>query len=188
MVTQRWRCLVCGFVAPEGAPPEACPACGAERSQFFRVGRGKVRFLRDVWDTFLLHPVAAHTPSGVLPAAALFVFLAFLWQEPALERTAFALLALVLVAVPVTAASGARDWKRRYAGCRVPVFRWKLALSGVLFGLCAAAVGIRLAVPALFAGQSPLRFLYAGLIFLAMVPAVLLGHFGGKLVFHWRKR
>lgn len=187
-MTQCWRCLVCGFAASGGAPPEACPACGAERSQFFPVGRGKVRFLRDVWDTFLLHPVAAHTPSGVLPAAALFLLLAFLWGEPALERTAFSLLALVLIAVPMTAAAGARDWKRRYGGRRVPVFRWKLALSAVLFVLCAAAVGLRLAVPELFAGGSPLRFLYAALIFLALVPAVLLGHFGGKLVFHWRKR
>jgi uncharacterized membrane protein len=152
------------------------------------VGRGKARFVRDVWDTFLLHPVAAHTPNGALPAAVLFLVLAFLWREPSLERAAFYLLVLVLGAVPVSAASGARDWKRRYGGRRVPVFRWKLALSGALFALCAAAVALRLAAPDLFLGGSPLRFLYAGLIFLAMVPAVLLGHFGGKLVFHWKKR
>lgn len=185
---QRWRCLVCGYAARGSAPPQACPVCGAERSQFFPVGRGKVRLLRDVWDTFLLHPVAAHTPNGVLPAAVLFLFLAFASGEPFFERATFYLLVLVLAAVPVTAAAGVRDWKRRYGGRRVPVFRWKLALSGLLFVLCAAAVALRLASPDIFLGGSPLRFLYAALVFLAMAPAVLLGHFGGKLVFHWKKR
>ncbi len=183
-----WKCLVCGYLATGAEPPEACPACGAPRPEFAPVGRGKLRFLQDLWDTFLLHAVVAHLPNGALPAAALFLFLALATGEEGLERAALYLLVLVIATVPLSAASGVRDWKRRYGGRRVPVFPRKIALSAALFALLLAALALRLSEPDLFVRGGQMFWAYTALVFSSMGPAILLGHYGGKLVFHWRKR
>lgn len=183
-----WRCLVCGYLARGAELPGACPACGAPREQFAPLGRGKLRFLRDLWDTFLLHAVVAHLPNGALPAAVLFLALALATGEAGLEQACFYVLLLVAATVPLSAASGVRDWKRRYGGRRVPVFPRKLALSALLLALLLGALALRLADAELFRRGGPVLWAYAALVFSSLGPAVLLGHYGGKLVFHWRKR
>lgn len=34
---KKWQCLVCGYVHTGDAPPEKCPVCGADKSQFVEV-------------------------------------------------------------------------------------------------------------------------------------------------------
>jgi rubredoxin/uncharacterized membrane protein len=33
----RWRCLVCGYIHTGPEPPDVCPVCGADKSQFIRI-------------------------------------------------------------------------------------------------------------------------------------------------------
>jgi uncharacterized membrane protein len=146
-----------------------------------------VRFLRDVYDTFLLHAVAAHFPNGLLPAGALFLVAALATSNPYFERTGFYLLVLAVLSVPVSATSGVLDWKRRYGGLKVPVFYRKMVLAGLLFCLGVLAIVLRLATPDLFAQGGAVKAVYVGTVFAMLGPTVLLGHFGGKLVFYWRK-
>lgn len=35
--SKKWRCTVCGYVHRGSEPPETCPVCGADRSQFVQV-------------------------------------------------------------------------------------------------------------------------------------------------------
>jgi hypothetical protein len=183
-----WRCLVCGYAHDGAEAPESCPVCGAGRSQFVEKGHAKARFVRDVYDTFLFHAVIAHVPNGLLPAGALFLTAALLTGNAHFERTAFHLVALTVLSVPLSALSGVRDWKRRYGGRKVPVFYRKMALSAALFALGLVAVGLRLTAPDLFDRGGGVKAAYVLTVFSMLGPAVLLGHFGGKLVFYWKKR
>ncbi|MDY6862152.1 MAG: rubredoxin [Thermodesulfobacteriota bacterium] len=30
----KWRCTICGYIHEGDEPPESCPVCGGDRSQF----------------------------------------------------------------------------------------------------------------------------------------------------------
>lgn len=36
-VSSKWRCLVCGYIHTGSSPPDKCPVCGADKSQFVLV-------------------------------------------------------------------------------------------------------------------------------------------------------
>lgn len=190
MATRKhWRCLTCGFAWPKEEAPEACPVCGAPRAQFAPIGRGKVRFLVDLARSFgdHVHPLLAHLPNGAMPAGLLFLYLAAVSGNAHLERAAFYVLVLVTVAIPFTAATGYRDWKRRYGGRKVPIFYRKMGLAAGLFVVAAAAAVLRAVVPDLFAHGGGAWSVYLLLVTALFPLLALLGHWGGKLVFQWRK-
>ncbi|GAB4279163.1 MAG: hypothetical protein Kow0092_34960 [Deferrisomatales bacterium] len=183
-----WQCLVCGHVMEGPNVLEMCPVCGADPSQIVPQTHRLRRLLRDVYDTFLPHAVAAHFPSGVLPAAQGFLALALLTGSRDLERTAFFLLILAVAVVPVSFATGLYDWKHRCRGLRVAVFYRKRKLAVALFVLGVAAVGLRATHPDPLAATGLAFGIYCALVFAMLPVVVLLGHYGGKLVFYWRKR
>lgn len=184
---KKWRCLTCGFAWSKDEPPDACPVCGAPKSQFSPIGRGKIRFLRDVVESSRVHPIAVHFPNGALPACLLFLYLFLLTGVRDFERAAFFLLIVVVVAIPVSLASGFRDWKRNYAGRKVPVFYRKIGLASGLLTLGVAGALLRGLGPGLFGPDGPLEWVYVLVLTAMLFLVVLLGHWGGKLVFEWRK-
>ncbi len=182
-----WKCLTCGYETKAADAPERCPVCGAPRTQFVTRSRFALRLARDMVDAFLVHPVAAHVPNGAFPVAVLFLLLADLTGRASLEQAAFLLLVLTVFVIPVSMVSGVRDWKLRYGGRKAPIFRWKIVLSTVLLNTGAFAVLLRLLLPGVAERNHPLHWVYVTLVLLMMVLVVLLGHFGGKLVFGWKK-
>jgi uncharacterized membrane protein len=183
----RWRCLTCGFGWNRDEPPEACPVCGARSDQFVRAEEEKVRLLRDVYDSIRVHPIAVHTPAGALPAAILLLVAGLAAGSESVTRCAYLLLGLVVLALPISFASGVYEWRRRFGGRKVAVFYWKMALSALTLALGIASLVIHFWTRGLEAGTS-LAMWIAAISFAAMLPCVvLLGHFGGKLVFEWRK-
>lgn len=188
-VAKRWRCLTCGFVWSKEAPPGTCPVCGAPGEQFSPIGRGKRRFLEDVFKSLWshTHPILVHVPNGATPVAAAFLYLALLLSNRDLEQAAFYVLVMAFLATPVTAATGILDWKRRYGGRKVPVFYRKMGLAAGLFTLTGAAAVLRGLNPGLAGGGGSLLWLYAGIVTATLPLLVLLGHWGGKLAFEWKK-
>jgi uncharacterized membrane protein len=184
---KKWRCLTCGFAWPKDEPPDACPVCGAPGSQFSPIGHGKVRFVLDVVKSSRVHPIAVHFPNGVLPACLLFLYLSLLTGLQDLERAAFFLLIVVVLAVPVSLTSGFLDWKRNYAGRKVPVFYRKIGLASGLLAFGVVAALLRGLGPALFGPGGLLQWVYVVILTSMLFLVVLLGHWGGKLVFEWRK-
>ncbi len=187
-MTEQWKCTVCGYVHQGGEPPERCPVCGADRSQFIPLEAERVNLLHDLVATFALHPVAAHFPNGLVPTAVLFLLLTLLAGSGYAEHTVFFLLTVVLAVVPVSIASGIYDWRTRYGGERAKIFFKKIALALALLLLLGTATSLRAARPELWSEGGFLRWLYAALV-LAMLPlVVLLGHYGAKLAHQWRKK
>lgn len=188
MMTQKWKCTVCGYLHEGAVPPELCPVCGADRGKFIPIEQEKLNLLRDMIETFVLHPVAAHFPSGLVPTAVLFLLLALLTASPYLEHAVFYLLGVALAVIPVSMASGIHDWRTRFHGERALIFYKKIGLASTLLLLVLAAAGMRYADPALLVAGGARKWVYVGLV-LAMLPVVvLLGHYGAKLAYQWKNK
>lgn len=185
---KKWKCAVCGYVCEGKAPPVSCPQCGVDRSSFVPEGRGQVGLLRDLVASFRLHSVAVHFPNGLIPVMLLAMLLFFVTGKPFFEQTAFFMLCLAFAATPVALASGIYCWRHRFSGVRARIFIVKRRLALLLLLLEGAAVVIRGTHPLLFSRVSALQILYLGLLGGMLVAVVLLGHYGGKLVFEWRQR
>ncbi len=131
------------------------------------------------------HPIFVHFPQALIPAACGAFALYLLTESPILENGAFVCAAFGALAAPVTIATGLADWKIRYKGYMTSVFRIKIVGSFVLWGLSGSAALLRYGNPGLAA--LPLGgagWLYAGLLGACLATCVVLGHYGGKLVFH----
>lgn len=139
------------------------------------------KFIKEMKQSFMLHPVAAHFSNGVVPVAVLYLLLFLPTGDPFFERTVIHLLVIVLLAVPVSFYSGIREWKTKYKGAKAPVFQKKIRLSILLFVLCVITVSIRIAAPGVMQAGGPLAWIYTAALFAMLPTVVLLGHHGGKL-------
>jgi len=180
-MAKRWQCTVCGYIHDGDAPPEFCPICGADRSQFVLLGENKGGLLREMIEVFRLHRVLAHFPNGLVPTAALLLLLHIATGWPGLEAGAFWLLAVVVGAAPVTAASGLFAWKKQFGGQRAPIFVRKIALALALLALGVLVVALRHGQPELLATPGWARWAYLLALAGMFGCVVLLGHYGGML-------
>jgi rubredoxin len=201
-VEKRWRCTVCGYVHAGDEPPGVCPVCGVDAAKFeleggvddtVPQGRGQnpassaspgpLAFALEMWETFVLHAVAAHFPNGLLPSAALFFALFFIKGSESLETTAFHLVALTVVVTPVVFLSGLRDWQAKFGGAPGGVFYKKIMLALIMLILGIAAVTLRGVVGSWDGLELWGQILYLSLVAGMLGCVTMLGHYGGQLVF-----
>lgn len=177
-MVRRWKCSVCGYLHEGPEPPATCPVCGADRSQFVPFETIEPGLLREIITTFKLHPVAAHFPAGLLPTAALFLTISVATGHAGLATAAYWLILVATAVVPVSIASGLRDWRRAFGGRGAPIISKKISLAVALFLFGLAAIALRHGDPGLPAAggwQGWLYLVVAG----GMVGCVmLLGHYG----------
>lgn len=131
------------------------------------------------------HPIFVHFPQGLFPVAFASFFLYFATGKDEFESAAFVVAAFGALAAPVATITGFLDWKIRYKGYMTSVFRIKIVGAFVLTVLSISAVLLRYFVPGVAA--LPLAgagWIYAGLLAACLGTCVVLGHYGGKLVFH----
>lgn len=183
---RQWKCTVCGYLHEGPEPPENCPRCGAERSEFIPVEQETFNLLHDVWDTLVVHAVAAHFPNGLMPAAVFFFLLSLVTANPHFGPAAYYLLLLVMVAVPVSVASGIYDWRTRFKGTRALIFYKKIGLAILLFVFGLGAGHLHRTHPDFADAGFAVQFGYGFLLFLMLGCVGLLGHYGGKLAFKWK--
>jgi len=181
-MSRRWQCTVCGYIHVGKEPPENCPVCGADRSKFILLDAEKFAGLHALVDTFKLHPVVAHFPSGLIPTAALFLLLSLVLGNAGLEAASFWLVMVATAVVPVSLGSGLYDWQKHFGGRRAAIFFKKIGLAVTLLTLGLVSVSLRYGHPELLmaAGWERWLFLFCLLCMLGCV--VLLGYYGGILV------
>jgi uncharacterized membrane protein len=132
-----------------------------------------------------IHPMFVHFPMALFPVAfgAFCLFLATGVRE--FEAGAFACALFGMLAAPVTAGTGLLDWWTHYKAYMTSVFRIKIAGSFVLMALGAPAVLLRAFHPDLAVlPLVGLGWVYLGLLAACTATCVVLGYYGGKLVFH----
>ena len=185
---RRWRCTVCGYIHEGGEPPEVCPVCGADRSQFVPVETEEISLFHDLVSNFRLHSVVAHFPSGLVPTSALFLLLYFITGHPGLETAVFWLLLVVTVVVPVSLASGIYAWQKHFDGRHASIFFKKIGLALTLLLLGLVAIVLRYGQPELLITSGWRSWLYLLCLGGMLGCVVLLGHYGSKLVFQWHEQ
>ncbi len=142
---------------------------------------GKKSLLKEMKNTFFLHPIAAHFSNGLIPVAVLYLLLTLPFNDPFFERTVEHLIIIVLFAVPVSFFSGIHDWTKNYKRAKAPVFMKKIKLSIVLFLLVVTTVALRLSFPDIMFQNDWLHWVYIVLLLATLPVVTLLGHYGGKL-------
>ena len=131
------------------------------------------------------HPMFVHFPQALFPVSFGSFLLYLATGARDFEVGAYLTAAFGAAAAPVTALTGYLDWKIRYKGYMTSVFRIKIVGAFVLIGLSVPAVLLRSIVPDVAA--TPIAgpgWIYVALLFACVLTSVVLGHYGGKLVFH----
>lgn len=131
------------------------------------------------------HPIFASFPVALFPVSFASFVLYLATGKRDFEAGAFIAAAFGAVVAPVTTFTGFLDWKIRYKGYLTSVFRIKIAGAFVLITLSLPAILLRTYVPDVAA--LPLTgpgWVYGTLLFACASTCVVLGHYGGKLVFH----
>ncbi len=130
-----------------------------------------------------LHPMLVHFSLAYSITVPLLSFL-YLWTRVlSFETASFYMLLLGLLAAPVAAGTGIFSWKVTYEGRMNKVFSRKVFLSILLTLVIAGSLGWRVLNPGVLLGSFGLGYVYLALN-VALVPiSLLLGHYGGKIVY-----
>lgn len=205
-----WKCTVCGYIHEGEEPPEKCPVCHADRSEFIEVtplegaggdrpsvsGRdiaikapaakkrtGPIDAVLTLMQKHHVHPISAHIPNGVLPVSVVFLFAAIVLSFQNLYLASFYNMIFVLLAMPLVLFSGINEWRRKYQGSRTKYFIIKLICGAVVLVTSVTAVVWGIVDPEIATAPSPHRWLFAALHVVMLAAAGVAGFIGGKLVF-----
>jgi uncharacterized membrane protein len=132
-----------------------------------------------------IHPMFVAFPAALFPTAFAAFGVYFATGVREFEVGAFVCALFGLLATPATAATGLLDWWTHYKAYMTSVFRIKIVGALVLMLLAAPAVLLRAFHPDL--ALLPLGgggWGYFGLLAACAGTCVVLGYYGGKLVFH----
>ncbi|MFO8058190.1 MAG: DUF2231 domain-containing protein [bacterium] len=157
---------------------------------------GPVSRLLDLLVRKHLHPISVHFPNGILPAAVLFLFLALVFELAGLahrtvlsvelwvlHEVAFLNLVLVVLSMPVVLFSGFLHWKKRFRGIMTKVIRTKIICGFIVLALGIFLLAWRIFFPIAVTAGGPVSWLYFLVNIAVLVPAVIAGNLGGRLVF-----
>ena len=132
-----------------------------------------------------LHPVFVHFPQALFPVAFAALCIYLLTGVREFETGAFVAALFGALVAPVTTATGFFDWWNRYQAYLTSVFKIKITGSFVLMALAGPAVLLRAFNPDIAVlPLAGLGWVYFGLLAGCAATCVVLGHYGGKLVFH----
>jgi len=208
---RKWECTVCGYIHEGDEPPDECPLCSADKSMFVEITEqtppveaapSVSATIPSINSTFLakayqfaseqilrhhLHPIAVHTPNGILPMVLIFMLIAVFFGQAHFETAAFYSVIFVLLTMPVVIFTGYEVWQKRYRGALTSTFKIKITASAVtVVLLCILSIWHALQ-PELLTTSSGGRWVYLLLTGIVVVAVGAAGHVGGKLVFGSRK-
>jgi len=207
---KKWECTVCGYVHEGEEPPDECPVCSADKSLFVEITNTEAaeeqaaaeapqpvgtntaltrlyHLSSELINRFHLHPIAVHTPNGIVPMAVVFLLITVAFGFPLFETAALYSLVFVLINMPLVLYTGYEMWQQRYQGALTTLFKIKLAASAVTLISLLILISWRLVVPDIVYTPSPGRWLYLAIALLLLLAVGTAGHMGGKLVFGTRK-
>lgn len=131
------------------------------------------------------HPIPVHFPLALFPVALACFVLYLATGAGQFETGAYVAAAFGALAAPFATVTGFLDWRFRYKAYMTSVFRIKITGAFVLIGLSVPAVLLRSLAPRV--ADLPLSgagYAYGGMLAACVATCVVLGHYGGKLVFH----
>ena len=208
---KKWECTVCGYIHTGNEPPEKCPVCGADKSQFVEIVaeedvktetnqteletkkedlkplpsifNSKLSFLFDLMIKHHVHPISVHIPNGVLPVSVIFVVLASVFNFAGLSQAAFYNLIFVVLTMPMVLFSGYIGCQKKYNGSLTKLFLTKMICGGIV-SLTAIILVVWLYIdPQVVNPSSSYKWAFLFINFVMLAAAGVAGFLGGKLVF-----
>lgn len=134
-----------------------------------------------------LHPIAVHSPNGIIPVAFIFLLLTLMFQSTPLDKAAFYNLIVVLFTMPLVLFTGYTAWQIQYRGAKTSVFKMKITASIVATAILFILVIWRAAQPDVMTTPSAGRWIFLILAVVLLAAVGTAGHLGGKLVFGSRQ-
>jgi rubredoxin/uncharacterized membrane protein len=129
------------------------------------------------------HPISVHLPNGVLPLAVFFAVMAVIFNSEAFATASGINILFVFFSMPIVLFSGYLDWINRYGGNMTKIFQIKIVCGISVTILTAILVIWRFIQPDILSEGFSKNILFIFTHFLALIPAVVAGFMGGKLVF-----
>lgn len=129
------------------------------------------------------HPVAVHIPNGVLPLSVLFTLMAAIFNSEAFATAACVNMTFIFFSMPIVLFSGYIDWVNRYGGNMTKIFQIKMICGAIVTGLTFLLTIWWLVQPDILLKESGSSALFILLHILTLIPAIVAGFYGGKLVF-----
>lgn len=130
------------------------------------------------------HSMLVHFPIAYSLIVFLLALVYILTGNISWERASYYMLALGFLAAPPAVLSGFFSWKVTYEGSMIKTIFWKIVLSAVLIVVITVGFIWRSADPNLLAAETSMSYLYLALLF-SLIPIVaILGHLGGRIVYH----
>lgn len=90
-----------------------------------------------------LHPMLTHIPMGMIIGMVVFSFLALMWRNSTLDKTAYHCSVLALISVLPVIGAGILDWLQFQEGEWNEFIIIKMVLGGVLTALLALSVSLK---------------------------------------------
>jgi predicted heme/steroid binding protein/uncharacterized membrane protein len=127
------------------------------------------------------HPISVHFPQAFFAFAPFFLLLAYYFNGRYFERTAYYLLFFGLAMSIPAILTGFFHWIYKYGKSEKPVFKFKIVMPLILFGLAAVTLFLHATK-----GHLPLNRVdwLVTILYLLLIPAIVsIGHAGGRIVF-----
>lgn len=169
------------------AQPQAAPA-GADTEVAPTFAARMYEFIVEQIQRHHLHPIAVHSPNGILPMALVFLLIGVLLEAPTFGIAAWYSCIFVLLTMPVVIFTGYIVWQKRYRGSLTRNFKIKIGASIVTVILLLVLTIWRAVQPEILATPSTARWIYLACALVMVGVVGIAGHLGGKLVFGARKK
>ncbi|MCP4670811.1 MAG: rubredoxin, partial [Desulfobacula sp.] len=184
-------------------PPDKCPVCNVGAKKFKEIdeipvevetSNGKLtkkksktiktnnfKKIKSLLVKHHAHPVAVHTPNGLLPVAVILWLFAWFFDSQLLAKTAFINQIFVLISLPFVIVTGVFEWQKKYNQAYTMMFKIKILTAALASIACLISTVWFLVDPEILFSTRAWGFMLINIIMLA--DAGVAGHIGGKLVF-----
>ena len=129
-----------------------------------------------------MHHVTSHITNGLIPTASVFITLFLMTGNVRFEHAAMCCCAIGAIGTPLVYGTGFLDWRIRFKKRRGKVFKRKIIIGAVLVVLSLLMVAFRLNVGQEIATAGPMRFIFAGTVYILTGIVTYLGYLGGKFI------
>ncbi len=150
--------------------------------EIIQEGYARQKLVKSIEDLHL-HPMLVHFSLAYSITVPMLSFLYTWTRITSFETASYYILVLGLLAAPVAAGTGIFSWRVTYESRTNKVFSRKIFLTTILTLVIAASLVWRILNPSILIEDSILSYAYLTLN-LGLVPiSLLLGHYGGKIVY-----
>lgn len=150
--------------------------------ELIQEGYGRQKFVRRL-QKMHLHPMIVHFPMAYSLVVPLLSFLAIWLRDSSFEAASYYMLLLGFLAAPAGGVSGIFSWRVTYEGRMTRVFYRKILLTIMLSLAITASFAWRIFDPDILMENSSLSYVFLALTASFVPITLLLGHYGGKIVY-----